>query len=187
MSGVSIAHCATYDPEAVSAALDAALAPLGGMSAFVGEGDRVLIKVNLLAKATPERAVTTHPEVVRALVRSVRAAGGLPMVGDSPGGPNTSAQIRSLHAATGMAAVCSEEEAELVLFDDDAIRVANPSGTLYGAFTVGRLVAEADVLISVPKFKTHGFMMFTGAVKNLFGCIPGSGESAIPSEGAGPR
>ncbi len=45
--------------------------------------------------------------------------------------------------------------------------------SLYGAFTLGRAVTEADVLISLPKLKTHGFMMFTGAVKNLFGCIPG--------------
>lgn len=103
----------------------------------------------------------------------MRDAGGTPIVGDSPGGPNIAGQIRALHETTGIARVCAEEDAELVLFDDDAVRVANPGGALYGAFTLGRHVVDADVLISVPKLKTHGFMMFTGAVKNLFGCIPG--------------
>lgn len=173
MSTVSIARCADYAPGSVARSLDEALAPLGGMPAFVSDGQRVLLKINLLSKATPERAVTTHPEVLRALIRSVRAAGGTPVVGDSPGGPNTAGQIRALHETTGIARVCSEEDAQLILFDDDPVRVPNPQGALYGAFTLGRQVVDADVVISVPKFKTHTFMMFTGAVKNLFGCIPG--------------
>jgi uncharacterized protein (DUF362 family)/NAD-dependent dihydropyrimidine dehydrogenase PreA subunit len=143
------------------------------MAAFVSPGQRVLLKVNLLSRATPDRAVTTHPEFVRALVREVRAAGGTPLVGDSPGGPNTIGQIKRLWADTGMAAVCAEEGVDLVLFDDDIVRVPSPGATLYSAFTLGRAVLDADVVISVPKLKTHGFMMFTGAVKNLFGCIPG--------------
>lgn len=173
MSTVSIARCATYEPNMIASALDAALSPLGGMAAFVSPGQKVLLKVNLLAKAEPERAVTTHPEVVRALIRMVRDAGGVPMVGDSPGGPNTPGFVRGVHKATGIEAVCTEEDCELVLFDADCTRVPNPSGALYGSFTLGRAVTDCDVLITIPKFKTHGFMMFTGAVKNLFGCIPG--------------
>ena len=76
MSNVSISRCETYDPADVSAALDAALAPLGGMAAFVSEGQTVLLKINLLSKAVPERAVTTHPEFVRAVIREARKAGG---------------------------------------------------------------------------------------------------------------
>jgi len=173
MSTVSIARCADYAEHNIDSALDAALAPLGGMAAFVSPGQRVLLKVNLLAKAAPERAVTTHPAVVRSLIRSVRAAGGTPIVGDSPGGPNTAGMVRRVWEETGIGAVCAEEGAPLVLFDDDCMRVSNPAGSLYGSFTLGREVVDADVLITVPKLKTHGFMMFTGAVKNLFGCIPG--------------
>lgn len=173
MSTVSIARCHTYEEAEVSSALDAALSPLGGMAAFVSEGQRVLVKTNLLSRALPERAVTTHPEVVRAVVRSVRAAGGVPVVGDSPGGPNTAGQVRRVWQDSGIGDMCAEEGVELILLDDDCVRVPNPSGALYGSFTLGRAVVDADVVITVPKFKTHGFMMFTGAVKNLFGCIPG--------------
>jgi len=173
MSKVSIAHCAQYSHTDVSSALNAVLSPLGGMTAFVSPGQRVLLKVNLLSRATPDRAVTTHPEVVRALIRAVRDAGGTPTVGDSPGGPNTPGQVRRIWEDSGIGAVCAEEGVDLILFDDECTRVPNPSGSLYGAFTLGAAVVDTDVLITVPKFKTHGFMMFTGAVKNLFGCIPG--------------
>lgn len=170
---VSIEQCRDYDPLAIRSALDAVLSPLGGMAAFVRPGQRVLLKVNLLSRAEPDRAVTTHPEVVRALIHSVRQAGGIPSVGDSPGGPNTPGMVRRIHETSGIGAVCLDEGIDLLLFDDDQVRCDSPGAALFGSFTLGRAVAETDVLISVPKFKTHGFMMFTGAVKNLFGCIPG--------------
>lgn len=173
MNTVSLARCDTYHPDEVNRALDAALSPLGGMAAFVSPGQSVLIKVNLLSRALPERAVTTHPDVVRGIIRAVRAAGGVPRVGDSPGGPNTAGQWRRIVHDSGIAEVCADEGCELLLLDDECTRVTSPSGGLYGSFTIGKAVADADVLITVPKFKTHGFMMFTGAVKNLFGCIPG--------------
>jgi uncharacterized protein (DUF362 family)/Pyruvate/2-oxoacid:ferredoxin oxidoreductase delta subunit len=173
MDTVSIARSDTYDATAVAAALDAALSPIGGMAAFVSEGQSVLLKVNLLSRALPERAVTTHPEFLRAVIRSVRSCGGVPTVGDSPGGPNTAGLVRHIWEDSGIGAVCAEEDVPLVLFDDDCVRTSAEGGSLYGAFTLGRAVTDTDVLISLPKFKTHGFMMFTGAVKNLFGCIPG--------------
>lgn len=173
MPSVSIARCSDYAAATVESALDAVLSPLGGMASFVSEGQRVLIKVNLLSRALPEKAVTTHPEVVRAIIRSVRASGGVPIVGDSPGGPNPHSQVKRIWQDSGIGAVCAAEGAELVLFDDDCVRVQDVPGEFYQSFTLGRMVAEADVLITVPKFKTHALMMFTGAVKNLFGCIPG--------------
>ena len=94
MDTVSISRCATYDPAELESALDAALSPLGGMAAFVSPGQNVLLKVNLLSRALPERAVTTHPEFVRAVIRAARAAGGEVSVGDSPGGPNNPGGVR---------------------------------------------------------------------------------------------
>ena len=151
MSRVSISPCASYDPVEIEAALSAALSPLGGMAAFVSPGKRVLLKVNLLSRALPERAVTTHPEVVRAVIRAVRQCGGDVTVGDSPGGPNTPGQWRHISEDSGIAAVCVEEGVPLVLFDDDCVRAKAPEGSLYGAFTLGRAVTETDVLITLPE------------------------------------
>lgn len=173
MGTVSIQPCADYDPAHLSTALRDALEPLGGMRAFVRPGDSVLLKVNLLSRALPERAVTTHPEVVRALIREVAAAGGRPSVGDSPGGPNSPGLVKRIWSDSGIGEVCEQEGVPLLLLDDETVSVTNPQGALFGRFTIGAAVARADVVITVPKFKTHGFMMFTGAVKNLFGCIPG--------------
>ena len=75
----------SYDRHQIEQGLEAVLDPLGGMAAYVTEGQRVLIKPNMLAGKHPEKAVTTHPEVVRAVIRQVQRVGGVAVVGDSPG------------------------------------------------------------------------------------------------------
>jgi uncharacterized protein (DUF362 family)/Pyruvate/2-oxoacid:ferredoxin oxidoreductase delta subunit len=171
---VAIARCEDYDQSRVDAALAEALAHLGGMQAFVSPGDRVFLKPNLLMKAAPERAVSTHPAVVRAVIRAVKAAGASEvMVGDSPGGRNTSSSIRAVFKVSGLGQVCEEEGARQVFLDDAVVRVPVEGSTHYHYFNLGKEAVDADVLIDLPKLKTHGFQQFTGAVKNLFGCIPG--------------
>ncbi len=171
---VAIEACGSYAPEHVAAAVAASLAHLGGIAAFVKPGETVLLKVNLLTKAEPARAVTTHPEVVRAVVRLLKDAGAGPIaIGDSPGGRTSAQAARAIFEASGMAAVARDEDVEVVLLDDDVVRVPAPGGVLYQHFNLGRAAVDVDVLIDMPRLKTHGFMMMTGAVKNLFGCIPG--------------
>ena len=85
---VTITRCNSYDPDAVRSAVARSLDPLGGMGKFVGKGQRVLVKPNLLASRAPEAAVTTHPAVVQAVVEEVQRAGGVAVIGDSPGGRN---------------------------------------------------------------------------------------------------
>ncbi len=171
---VAIERCGSYDQDEMSAALERLLAPLGGMEAFVAQDQTVFVKVNLLMKAEPDRAVTTHPELVRAVVRAAKKAGARDIaIGDSPGGRTTAASARALFETSGMAAVARDEDVRLSLLDDAVVRVPSPGGVLYQSFNLGREAIEADVLIDLPRLKTHGFMMFTGAVKNLFGCIPG--------------
>lgn len=171
---VGLSHCDTYDRAEMAAALRSALEPLGGMSAFVSPGDTVFLKVNLLMKATPDRAVTTHPELVRAVIREAFGAGAASVaVGDSPAGRTTSAAATAIFEAAGLTAVCRSEGATLSLLDEATDRVQAQGGRLFTSFELGRAAVDADVLINLPKLKTHGFMMYTGAVKNLFGCIPG--------------
>ena len=126
---VSTAACDEYDPRRVDEALTRLLSPLGGMGAFVSPGQSVFHKVNLLSKAEPGRAVTTHPEVVRAVVRSVLAAGARQVsVGDSPGGRSTAASAKALFETSGIAAVCREEGAGAVLVGETLMRHADLKG-----------------------------------------------------------
>ena len=86
MAKVSVTRCPDYSGRRVMDAVKRSVDLLGGMEEFVKPGMKVLLKPNLLTAKTPEEAVDTHPEVVRAVAILVRQAGGIPLVGDSPGG-----------------------------------------------------------------------------------------------------
>ena len=103
---VAIERCGSYEEAEMTLALERVLAPLGGMEAFVSPDQTVFVKVNLLMKAEPDRAVTTHPALVRAVVRAAKKAGARDIaIGDSPGGRTMAVSARALFEASGMAAV----------------------------------------------------------------------------------
>ena len=165
-SSVSIVRCTEYDRKLIFDAVKQAVDLLGGMHTFVKPGERVLIKPNLLKGKAPEAAVTTHPEIVRAVIRLVREAGGEPMVGDSPG----MGDLRKVSEKAGILDVVNEEGATLVELDE-VVQVRNQGR--FQRFEIARAAYEADAIINLPKLKTHGMTTLTGAVKNLFGCVPG--------------
>ncbi len=164
---VSLQALADYCPAAVAPALDALLAPLGGMAAFVHPGQKVLLKPNMLAGKAPEKAVTTHPEILRAVIRAARAAGGIVSVGDSPGVGSPEQVARRC----GLLSVIEEEGARFAPFAE-SVRVRVGSGTFH-ELELARDILDADVVINLPKLKTHQMMGLTCGVKNLFGAVVG--------------
>jgi uncharacterized protein (DUF362 family)/Pyruvate/2-oxoacid:ferredoxin oxidoreductase delta subunit len=170
---VSIVKCASYEREEVIRAVQACLAPLGGIRAFVKPGDRVLVKPNLLSAKPPENAVTTHPSVVYAAVTRVQECGATAIVGDSPGGRNTGRSYRRLLEKTEISAVIEETGAESVFFDNDVIKVTSENARTFKKFTVPKIVRDVDAIIALPKLKTHVLTGMTGAVKLTYGYLPG--------------
>ena len=170
---VTITRCRNYELDAVRPAVASSLGPLGGIGRFVGNGQRVLVKPNLLASRSPEEAVTTHPAVVQAVVEEVQKAGGVAIIGDSPGGRNIGSSYERLLKRTGMMGVVEATGCEWVSFDDSVIDVQAPNAKSFKRFTVGKAVTEADRIIVLPKLKTHQLTYYTGAVKILYGYIPG--------------
>ncbi len=171
MSEVSIVPCGTYEKNAVRAAVEAAVAAVGGID-FVTEGMTVVLKANLVSIATPDKAVTTHPEVLTALTEMLRARGARVIIGDSPGGLYNTAFVNRIYHAAGLSE-CVEAGAELN--DDFSIGDADfPEGKEARRFTYTTYLDKADVIIDVCKFKTHGMMGYSGAAKNLFGTVPGT-------------
>ena len=170
---VTITQCTSYDLDAVRTAVAASLEPLGGMGKFVGKGQRVLVKPNLLASRAPEAAVTTHPAVVQAVVEQVQKAGGVAIIGDSPGGRNVGSSYERLLKRTGMMGVVEATGCEWISFDDSVVDVQAPDAKSFKRFTVGKAVTDADRIIVLPKLKTHQLTYYTGAVKVLYGYIPG--------------
>ncbi|MDD1657042.1 MAG: DUF362 domain-containing protein [Methanomicrobiales archaeon] len=170
---VSIARCGSYDRDQVRAAVASCLAPLGGISVFVQPGTRVLVKPNLLSSRQPEDAVTTHPALVRAVVEQVQAAGATAVVGDSPGGRNTRSSYAALLKRTGMQEVIDGTGCEVAYFDDAYDEVPAPAGATFRRFRIARAVREADTVICISRMKTHQLALLPGAVKVLYGYIPG--------------
>ena len=168
---VILKYCPDYTMN-VEQHLREGLSELGGMSAFVKPGQKVLLKVNLLMKKRPEEAVTTHPSVVEAVVHLVQEAGGIPIIGDSPGGPYTVNALRAIYARSGLSEV-AERTGAILNEDVGQTTIQCPEGKLVRSLTLTNCVLEADVVIPLSKLKTHGMMTFTGGVKILFGVIPG--------------
>ena len=168
ISRVAAVRVTDYAPESVAAGIGQALDLVGGLERFVQSGDRVLLKPNLLEGVSVECAVTTHPEVLRAVIRQVKALGAVPVVGDSPGVSGT------LKAAEkcGIAAVCREESVRLVPFEGTA-EYPFPEGRIIKKFQLTDVLQQVDKVITLAKMKTHTFMGMTGATKILFGCIVG--------------
>ncbi|MRR53647.1 MAG: DUF362 domain-containing protein [Deltaproteobacteria bacterium] len=171
MNQVFLEKTSDYSRAEVRDAMVRLLAPLGGMGAFVQPGERVLLKPNMLSAKSPDAAVTTHPEVVRAVIGLVREAGGIPFVGDSPG----IGKLQRVAEKCGILQVLADTGTELIEFTEP-VQVAGPG--LFKRFELARPYLEADRLINLPKLKTHGMMTMTCAVKNLFGAVVGAGKIA---------
>lgn len=167
---VYFAAAANYDQQTVDAAVERLFCQLPAAQAIGGK--RVLLKPNLLAKHTPERAVTTHPALVRAVIRAVRRRGAASItVADSPGGVYNPGILRSIYKVSGLTDVCREEGA--ALYTDCKSREVPAKGQVVKQFTLLEPVLDCDVIINLPKLKTHMMTGLSAATKNLFGCIPG--------------
>jgi uncharacterized protein (DUF362 family)/NAD-dependent dihydropyrimidine dehydrogenase PreA subunit len=169
---VSIVKCDSYEESAVESSVSEALAHLGGIGKYVKTGNRVLLKVNLLSASTPDKAITTHPSVVKALVKQVQSAGGIPIIADSPGGPFSRGMLESAYRKSGMSSVAQETGARLN-YDTSSKQVSNPEGRIAKMLDLISILDVVDVVITVPKLKTHMLTKFTGATKILFGVVPG--------------
>jgi len=172
-SVVSIVRCPDYSPERVAPAVRDAL-DLAGLTERFHPGESVLLKPNLLSARSPDEAVTTHPAVIRAVGKVASASGCVLTLGDSPpfAGENAARYAR-LCELTGAADAARELGADIARFEESSDTITHPTGRFYRNFEIARAVLDADLVVSISKLKTHGLTLFTGAVKNLFGCVPG--------------
>lgn len=167
-SSVSIVKCQNYDEDEVLEGLRKAIDFIGGIERFVQKGNRVLLKPNLLYGKAPEKAVTTHPSIVKGMIKIVREGGGIPVLGDSP---SVGGLVKTAEKA-GIKRVADEMSCPLVEFDRPVFS-AKGAGAHFKQLEIDQAILEADVIINLPKWKTHGQTLLTLGVKNLFGCVPG--------------
>ena len=168
---VVIVPCANYAHETARTALEQVLAPLGGLD-WVEPGMKIAIKVNLVALAKPEKAVTTHPGLLCALVEMLTRRGAEVVVGDSPGGLFNAPYVNRIYNGTGMKAV--EQYGGRVNQNFAECQASFPEGKVCRQFKYTAWLDEADDIIDLCKLKTHGMMAMTCGAKNMFGTIPGT-------------
>ena len=166
---VSLAKCTSYNDKEVEAALRKAISAVTDLS-YITEGTKVVIKPNLVSFLPPDKAATTHPVVLNALIRILNEKGAKITVGDSPGGLFNSVYVNRVYKATGMnnieGAVLNRNFSQSVHHSDSALRAREFAYTSY--------LDNADIIINLCKLKTHGMMGMSNAVKNMFGIIPGT-------------
>lgn len=169
---VALMECGSYDTELLTRKIDEAVSLLGGFSQWIRPGMNVLLKVNLIGPQPPESAAVTHAEFVRAVVRLLKPLGCNVWIGDSSGGAiGGKAQTGRSFAVSGIEAVAQEEGAVIKNFDREGlVEVKTANGMV---MYLAKPVFDADFLINLPKLKTHLLALYTGAVKNLYGCVPG--------------
>jgi uncharacterized protein (DUF362 family) len=165
-SSVSLLRAESYDLADLTQSIKALLEPLGGMEAFVKPGDRVLLKPNLLTGARPSKECVTRPEIVCCVAQLVKAAGGLPFLGDGP----AFGSAQGVAKANGYLPLMEELQVPIVEFK--GVRYETVSEE-FDHFLLSKEVMEADVVINLPKVKSHVQLTLTMGVKNLFGCVPG--------------
>jgi uncharacterized protein (DUF362 family)/Pyruvate/2-oxoacid:ferredoxin oxidoreductase delta subunit len=153
--------------ENLQAAIEKTVEPLGGFSAFIAQGQKVFIKPNLLSNHPPEDAITTHPEIARAVIRIVRKMGAVPVIGDSPA---SAMNLESVITQTGFKKMCDEEKIGFTNLEKSGAEKRTVNGY---SFSVAKPIIDADVIINLPKVKTHTLTTLTAATKNLYGVIPG--------------
>jgi uncharacterized protein (DUF362 family) len=163
---VSLTAAQSYHLPALRQSLQTVLAPLGGIEAFVRPGDRVLLKPNLLTGSRPTKECTTRPELVYGVAQLVQEAGGKPFLGDSP----AFGSAHGVAKANGLLPLAQALNLPIVELHGHRYPTENPE---FDHLRLSKEAMEADVIINLPKVKSHTQLTVTLGVKNLFGCVPG--------------
>jgi len=175
MNKVSIVKCENYDQENIDSAVNIALKLIGGIDDLIKPGINVLLKPNLLMAIAPENGTTTHPAIVKAMIKKIQELGGNVSVGDSSSW-STDLALKKC----GIIEVAESLNAKALNFNEftpETIQL--PEESVLEEIHVAKPVVDADVIISLPKLKVHELMGFTGAIKNHFGTIVGQYKGLI--------
>ncbi len=163
---VTVIDCPHYDSPGISDAIQRQFALLGGIEKFVSRGDTVLLKPNLITPRPRKYAAQTDPAVIIETARLLKDFGAKPFVGDSPSWGNVFTCIKAL-----------EMDEPLRKLDVPVKQLSKPRLCRVGARNtlvgLSSIALDADVIINLPKLKSHQQLVATFAIKNMFGCVSG--------------
>ncbi len=173
MNKVSLVKCSDYNFEEVKNALIESFNNLGGIEKYIKKGMKVALKPNLLMACNPNSAATTNPVMIHALADIILKEGAQVSIVESPGGPYIKSNLKSVYKTCGIEDIAQKIDITLN-YDLDVELIKIAEGLLLKKIEVIKPLLGADLVINLPKLKTHGQMTYTGAVKNMFGAVPGT-------------
>ena len=159
---ISVRKCKEYDLQEIYDLISDIYKKTDGPEV---SGKKVLLKPNILTDDDPAKCICTHPVVVEAMIRFLQAGGATVFVGDSPAVHSKKFRAEK----TGIFNVCRRTGATWVDFTKNPIEKKLRKGRI----KIASVVEEVDLIISLPKFKNHELVYFTGAIKNTLGLVPG--------------
>ncbi len=166
---VSIVRAVDYGGAGIDAAMEEAVELVGGLEHVVKPGSRVFVKINHLSPASPpERGIITHPAFVEAVLKLLIRVGVRVTVGD-----DIDSSSGDGFQVSGFRQMCQRAGVALVNLREAGFVEARCQGRFLEKVYVSRIAADADVIVNLPKLKTHSLTVLTGGVKNMYGVIPG--------------
>jgi uncharacterized protein (DUF362 family)/NAD-dependent dihydropyrimidine dehydrogenase PreA subunit len=174
---VSIVKCDSYEKDVIKPALDKCLENLNGFEDIIKQDLKILLKPNLLSPNEPEKAITTHPLFLEAIINKIISITNKPeniLIADScvPVLSYSKKGLQKLYDITGLISL-SERTGVKLNYDTKTKIISVKDGIAVKQLEIIKPAYDADIIINVPKFKTHNLTIMTGAIKNMFGIIPG--------------
>jgi uncharacterized protein (DUF362 family)/ferredoxin len=171
---VAIIRCESYDEKIVFNAIKKGIDLIGGIDSIVKKNEKILLKVNNLVGSNPEKAVTTHPSILNAMIEILLEKNIKITYGDSPGFEKPLVGLtKSGHIKIG-------DKYNIKMGDfEKGKSIDFPKGVICKKFNIANACLESDGIISLAKMKTHGLTRITGAVKNQLGCVYGLHKSSF--------
>ncbi len=167
---VHATRCGSYDPEQIRTQISQHLDRYEKFKKL--DGKRILLKPNILSASDPAKAVTTHPLFLEAVIIELKSRGASLIIGDSPGGLFNRNTLAKAYRATGFEELSKKHDVELN-YNTAYHGEKHPEGHFVKSFNIADYIRGHDLIIALPKIKTHMFTGLTCAGKIMFGAIAG--------------
>jgi uncharacterized protein (DUF362 family)/Pyruvate/2-oxoacid:ferredoxin oxidoreductase delta subunit len=170
---VSLLSCSSYDDSNLKDKILQSLTNID-FDPQLFQGLRIGIKPNLLIPSDPERSIITHPVFFQNMVQLINEYKGIPVLVENPAVHSLNTALKQTPYGDIIQAlnidVPDMTPTQLIPFDD---------AKQFKRIEISKAFFDVDMIINLPKLKTHGLTVLTGALKNLFGVIPGLKKSRM--------
>ena len=177
---VALVKCSSYEQKKVDKAIRKSIELIGFK---FKKGMKVLIKPNIVGVFPKNQiATTTHPSIIEAICKILKEHNCKIFIGESSF-TNPEASFKK----SGIAKIAKKYGKQIIFEQEKLYTINDPKAKILKRFQIAKIIKEVDLIIDVPKLKTHTLTKYTGAIKNLYGTIPGGLKQRLHNKAHGER